>query len=178
LPGLLNVCWDVPMSFWLHALPLHTLGSDGWDWAVTASVSHGLPEYKPKPRALPTAAQVMAAFTAAGCHGQAWFTMETPDASQGLPPCPNPGECARRGGLDLGEVTLTPAGSPPGRHHLASGTFVTAIGFRKPASQAVLAGLSALTPAAGPLLIFDDTADRLFVIHEHDQPDNLTHWPW
>lgn len=168
------------MSFWLHVFPLHTLGSDdGWEWAARASFSHGLPEHVPGPRALPTAAQVVGAFTSAGCHGQAWFTLESPDASGGLPPCPDPGECARRGGLDLGEVALTSADPSADREHLAPGTPVADIGFRTPSPRAVLAGLSALAAAAGPLLTYDDTADRVFVIHEGDQLDNLaTDWPW
>jgi hypothetical protein len=179
LPRLAQVCEDVPVSWWLHALPLHTVDDNlGWDWATGVSFAHGLPDHPP-PQALPTATQVLAAFTSAGCHGQAWFTLEAGDASEGLRPCPDPAECAGRGGLDLGEVTLRPAGSRAPAERLAAGTPVTAIGFRKPNYRAVLAGVSGLTAAAGPLLILDNEADLAFVVHEGDRVEDLvTHWPW
>jgi hypothetical protein len=175
-----EICWDVPVSYWLHAIPLHTLGSDSWGWAAGARFSYGLPENHPQPRALPTAAQVVAAFNAAGCHGEAWFTVEGPGA-MGLPPCPDPGECAgRRGGLDLGEVTLTPADPAADHKRLYADIPVSAIGFRKPSPAAVLAALTALTADAGPLLVFDDfNTDQVLVIREGDKAaDVAAHWPW
>jgi hypothetical protein len=104
-----KICWDVPVSFSMLAIPLHTLDSDGWDRATATGSSFGLPDHRPEPQALPTVAQVVEAFTSAGCHGEAWFTLQSPGTFQGLPPCPDPGECAKRRGLDLGEITLIPA---------------------------------------------------------------------
>lgn len=50
----------------------------------------------------------------------------------------------------------------------------------EPTSAAVLAAVTALTAAAGPLLVFDDiSADQVFVIGEGDEPADLAaHWPW
>jgi hypothetical protein len=167
------------VSYWLHAVPLHVLGTDGWEWAAGASFSRGLPEHPPQPQALPTAAQVVAAFASAGCHGQAWFTLDEPTGASHLPSCPGPGECTRQGSMDLGEVTLTPA-APADRDRLAPDTPVSGIGFRKPSAAAVLAALLALRATAGPLLVFDDiSADQVLVIHEGDQlADLATHSPW
>jgi hypothetical protein len=132
------------------------------------------------PRALPTAAQAVAAFASAGCHGETWFTVESPGASADLPPCPGLEECAGRGSLHLGEVTLVPADPTAGRERLAADALVGAIGFRKPSPAAVLAAVVALTTAAGSMLVCDDiSADQVFVIHEGDQlADLAAHWPW
>jgi hypothetical protein len=164
----------------MHAIPLHLLDADGWDWVAGAAFSFGLPEHPPEPRALPTAAQAVAAFASAGCHGEAWFTVESPDASADLPRCPGPEECAGRGGLHLGEVTLVPADPTADRERLAADAPVGAIGFRKPSPAAVLAAVVALTMAAGSMLVCDDiSADQVFVIHEGDQLAGLAaHWPW
>jgi hypothetical protein len=124
------------VSWSLHALPLHMLDDNlGWDWAAGVSFSHGLPDHppqpqpQPQPQPLPTATQVLAAFTSADCHGQAWFTLEAGDASEGLLPCPDPAGCAGRGGLDLGEVTLRPAGSRAPAEKGAIGKVVPEIDF-------------------------------------------------
>ena len=56
---------------------------------------------------------------------------------------------------------------------------VRAVSFRKPAGIAVLAPMCVLTPAAGPQLVFDDAADRVFVVRPGVRvEDLLAAWPW
>lgn len=163
------------MSWSLSAIPLHDLAHEGMtEWAAEASFSHGVPGRAPEPRALPSVATVLTAFRSAGCHGTAWFAVS--DWDQGLPECPDPAHCAERGGLDLGEFTLRGAGA---EQMLTPATAVAHLAFRKPIGAAVLAAMCALAPVGGPQLIFDDSADRVFVVHPGDRAQDLTAiWPW
>jgi hypothetical protein len=105
----------------------------------------------------------------------AWFHVHGVDRSTTLPPCPDPAPCADLAGRDLGEVSLQAEDGD----ELELDTPVTAIAFRKPSGRAVLAAALALAPHAGPLLVFDDNADRLFVVSIEDDPSLMAeHWPW
>ncbi|MEV4537778.1 hypothetical protein AB0J82_28770 [Asanoa sp. NPDC049518] len=43
----------------------------------------------------------------------------------------------------------------------------------------MLAAVVALASRAGPLLVFDDSGDQVFVVSPDDDPTHLaTHWPW
>jgi hypothetical protein len=56
---------------------------------------------------------------------------------------------------------------------------VTDIGFRKPSGSAVLAAVVALASQTGPLLVFDDSGENVFVVSPGDDPTHLAgHWPW
>lgn len=53
------------------------------------------------------------------------------------------------------------------------------LGFRKPSGRAVLTAVVALVPQAGPLLVFDDSCEHVFVVWPDDDPVQLAaHWPW
>lgn len=164
------------MSWSLHVMPLHIAAADGGlDWAASASFSVGLPDEPPVARALPTVAGVLTAFREAQCHGSSWFEVAGYDLSDDLPACPDPAICASIGGLDLGEVTLGVDGD--GEAGLDGA--VTHLGFRKPSGNAVLVAVLALVPRAGPLLVTDDSCDRVIVVSPEDDPTQLAaRWPW
>lgn len=108
---------------------------------------------------------MLTAFRSAGCHGDAWFGGV--DATEWLPPCS--GSCAN----DLGEVTLGTEGE------LRMDSPVGDIGFRKPSGTAVLAAVCALTAVAGPVAVFDDSGDAVFVVHPAGRPAELRpRWFW
>jgi hypothetical protein len=166
-----RVAWSVLVS------PLHVVAADGGlEWAVAASFAYGIPERAPAAQPLPHVQDVLAAIASAGCHGTAWFTVEGIDVTSYLPPCTNPADCATAGGMDLGEVTLHPAGSDD---KLRADSRVEAVRFRKPHGRALLHAVCGLTAAAGPLLVFDEDADRVFAVSPGDRPEDLAgHWPW
>ncbi|WP_197699071.1 hypothetical protein [Micromonospora inositola] len=167
------------MSWHLLVTPLHTaVADDGLEWAAGAESSFGLPEEPPAARELPMVAQVLAAFREAGCHGVPWFQVAGRDVASQLPGCPDPATCASVGGLDLGEVSLGVDGAG-GDEPVKLDQAVTDIGFRKPSGGAVLAATVALASQAGPLLVFDDSGEHVFVVSPGDDPTHLAqHWPW
>jgi len=134
-----------------------------------------MPDTVPAPVPLPTVAEVLAAFRDAGCHGEAWFQID--DASPPLSRCPDPASCARNGGLDIGEVTLRGAGQAG--LPLTSATEVETVSFRKPSGAGALAAVRALASVSGPQLVFDDSADQVFVVWPHEREADLAlEWPW
>ncbi|TYC14257.1 hypothetical protein FXF52_39740 [Micromonospora sp. MP36] len=123
-------------------------------------------------------AQVLSAFREAGCHGVPWFRVAGHDLTRDLPGCPDPATCAAVGGMDLGEVSLGVDGVDDDEPVELSQA-VTDIGFRKPSGSAVLAAVVALASRSGPLLVFDDSVEHVFVVSPGDEPAHLaTHWPW
>jgi hypothetical protein len=168
------------MSWWLIALPLREAADSGvLDWAASTGCSRGVPDHLPGRQPLPTVADVLIAFRAAGCHGTAWFEVGDPDAGPGLAPCPDPSTCQSIGGLDLGEISLRVGGKISGEHPLHLGAAVESMHFRKPSTAAVLHAVCALAPIAGPILICSDSGDGAFVVWPHERAEDLTgEWPW
>jgi hypothetical protein len=166
------------VSWSLHVLPLHRAdGESMLDWAASLGCSRGVPDHMPSPRALPSVADVVGAFRAAGCHGTAWFRVADPDA--GLPECPSASTCATTGGRDLGEVSLHVGGRISGDHPLQAGAAVEGVSFRKPSGVAVLHAVCALAAVAGPLLVCDDSGDTAFVAWPQERAEDLAgEWPW
>ncbi|RQX16537.1 hypothetical protein DDE19_14880 [Micromonospora ureilytica] len=122
--------------------------------------------------------QVLSAFREAGCHGVPWFQVVGQEVTSDLPGCPDRATCASMGGLDLGEVSLGVDGAD-GDEPVELDQAVTDIGFRKPSGTAVLAAVVALASQAGPLLVFDDSGEHVFVVSPGDDPTDLAqHWPW
>jgi hypothetical protein len=167
------------VSWHLLVAPLHTAVADGGlEWAAGAESSFGLPDEPPAARELPTVAQVLSAFREPGCHGVPWFQVAGHDLTRDLPGCPDPATCASVGGLDLGEVSLGVDGAD-GDEPVVLDQAVTDIGFRKPSGTAVLAVVVALASQAGPLLVFDDSGEHMFVVSPGDDLTHLaTLWPW
>ncbi|MGK5672209.1 hypothetical protein ACSNOB_05110 [Micromonospora sp. URMC 106] len=123
-------------------------------------------------------AQVLSAFREAGCHGVPWFQVAGHDLTRVLPGCPDPASCAAMGGLDLGEVSLGVDGAD-GDEPVELGQAVTDIGFRKPSGSAVLAAVVALASRAGPLLVFDDSGEQVFLVSPGEDSTHLAaYWPW
>ncbi len=51
--------------------------------------------------------------------------------------------------------------------------------FRKPSGAAVLAGVRKPATTAGPQLVFDDSASRVFVVWPDECPEDVVReWPW
>jgi hypothetical protein len=166
------------MSWWLIALPLREAADVGvLDWATSAGCSRGVPDHLPDPQPLPTLADVLGAFQAAGCHGTAWFAV---DSGSGLAQCPDPSICWSTGGLDLGEVSLHVGGTISGDRPLHLDAAVEGMNFRKPSGAAVLHAMCALTPVAGPIMVCHDSGgDGAFVAWPHERPEDLVaDWPW
>jgi len=123
-------------------------------------------------------AQVLSAFQSAGCHGVPWFQTAGMRGPAFLPSCTDPATCTSLGGLDLGEVRLRGDGASED-DPVELDQAVTDIGFRKPSASAVLAAAVALASQAGPLLVFDDSSEHVFVVSPGDDPSYLAeHWPW
>lgn len=167
------------VSWSLLVTPLHCAAEDGvLEWAADTESSFGLPDEPPAARELPTVAQVLSTFRVAGGHGVPWFQVAGFDVTSDLSGCPDPATCASVGGLDLGEVSLGVEGAD-GDQPVKLDQAVTDIGFRKPASSAVLAATVALASQAGPLLVFDGSGEHVFVVSPGDDPTHLAqHWPW
>jgi len=168
------------VSWSLYVLPLHEAVRDGGlAWAASVSFSRGLPDHVPGPRPAARVLDVLGAFRAAGCHGTAWFEVTDLDVGLGLPGCPDPMSCADAGGLHLGEVSLHVEGQADSKRPLRTGTTVEGVSFRKPARAAVLHAVCALTAAAGPLLVYDPSADQVFVVWPGERAEDLAgEWPW
>ena len=129
--------------------------------------------------ALPSVVDVLAAFSTAGCHGTAWFKVRGEDSASRLAECPGSDACSRSGGLDLGEVSVRVVGHVDSERPMPSDAAVESIAFRKPVGVAVLTALCALALTAGPQLVFDDSADCVFVVWPGERPDDLIgEWPW
>jgi hypothetical protein len=168
------------VSWYLHVLPLReAVRHDGLAWAASVSFSRGLPDHVPGPQPPARVLDVLGAFRAAGCHGRAWFEVSDLDAGSGLPECPDPVTCADAGGLDLGEVSLHVAGQAGGKHPLRAGTTVEGMSFRNPSGAAALHAVCALTAVTGPLLVYDDSEDQVFVVWPDERAEDLAgKWPW
>ncbi|MFI7598861.1 hypothetical protein [Actinoplanes sp. NPDC049681] len=168
------------MSWSLFVMPVHQAAHDGvLEWVGAASHSRGVPDTVPAAVPLPTVAEVLAAFRNAGCHGEAWFQVRDAGVSPPLTRCPDPASCGREGGLDIGEVTLRGAERADGRVPLTSATRVVSMSFRKPSRAGVLAAVCALASVSGPQLVFDDSADEVFVAWPNElEADLAREWPW
>lgn len=167
------------VSWHLLVMPLHRAAEDGGlEWAAGAESSFGLPEEPPAAHELPTVAQVLSAFRETGCHGVPWFRVAGHDLTRDLPGRPGPASCASVDGLDLGEVSLGVDGAD-GDEPVELNQAVTDMGFRKPSGYAVLATAMVLASQAGPLLVFDDSGEHVFVVSPGDDPTHLAQrWPW
>jgi hypothetical protein len=56
---------------------------------------------------------------------------------------------------------------------------VEGILLRKPSGVGALSAMCQLTSKAGPQLVFDDSADRVFVVRPEENPEDLVReWPW
>jgi hypothetical protein len=164
----------------LFVIPLHHAVHDGvLEWAATATYSRGVPSTVPATVPLPTAADVLIALRHAGCHGEARFQVGDDDAAPPLMQCPDPASCARDGGLDLGEVGLRGAEQADFGLPLSSNTRVETVWLRKPSGAGALAAVCALVSVTGPQLVFDDSADRAFVVWPGEiEADLVQDWPW
>lgn len=168
------------MSWSLHVIALHELAHEGMvEWATAATVSRGVPARAPRPLPLPTVDEVLAAFRRARCHGSAWFAVRGVDPALLLPGCPAPARCAGTGGRDLGEVSLQAAGHPDRAEPMPPDAGIEQVSFRKPIGVAVLAAVCELASVAGPQIVFDDSADRVFVVRPGERAEDLMReWPW
>jgi hypothetical protein len=164
----------------LFVIPLHHAAYDGvLEWAATATYSRGVPSTMPAAVPLPTVADVLAALRHAGCHGEAWFQVGDADAAPPLMQCPDPASCAHDGGLDLGEVSVHGAEQANLGLPLGFNTRVETVSFRKPSGAGALAAVCALVSVAGPQVVFDDSADRAFVVWPGEvEADLVQDWPW
>ena len=171
---------DAAVSWSLLVVPLHHAASHGaLTWIASATYTYGVPATAPEPQPFPLLGDVLAAFGAAGCHGTAWFTVDGVDQRSALAPCPDPAGCRAVAGLDLGEVTIDSADQADPAEPLRLDAAVDAVSFRAPVGVAALRAVCALTAAAGPLLVFDDVAERMVVVTPQDGPADLVgHWPW
>ncbi|MEU8234966.1 hypothetical protein AB0C12_35685 [Actinoplanes sp. NPDC048967] len=168
------------MSWSLYAVPLHDLAEDGMaDWAKSTSFSRGVPDQAPPPRPLPSVGDVLRAFRTAGCHGTPWFIVDATGAAEQLEECPDPSACPRTDGRDLGEVSLRAEDHADRDRPLPLDAAVRSLSFRKPDGTAVLAAMCALTPVAGAQLVYDDSADEVFVVRSGERAEDLVaDWPW
>jgi hypothetical protein len=177
------------VSWSIFVVPLHQIDHHELvDWSLDVSFAYGIPREPALPRSLPLVVDVLDAFADGGCHGTAWFEVDRLDLAAVFPSCTGLAECAAASWLDLGEVTLREPGSDvevgdeqdvskPQR--LDPQSRVGSISFRKPNPVAVLRAVTMLARSAGPLLVFDDTADRVVVVAPGDAYEGLaTLWPW
>jgi hypothetical protein len=164
----------------MFVVPLHRLTEeDGAGWVGSAEFIRGVPENVPPVLTLPPIAQVLDAFRRAGCHGANWFQIVGEDAGTRLPDCPGPGPRVDVGGMDLGEVSVYVAGQASSLPAVAADAPMAWVAFRKPNPAAVLRAVCALALLAGPQLVFDESADVLFVVWPGEDPDGLeSEWPW
>jgi hypothetical protein len=173
----------------MFVVPLHQIDHQELvDWSHVLSFAYGIPREPALPRSLPLVVDVLDAFAAGGCHGTAWFEVDRIDLSAAFPSCTGLAECAAAGWLDLGEVTLREpdsgvevgGGKDAGKPQpLDPESRVGSISFRKPNPDAVLRAAMMLTRSAGPLLVFDDQADRVVVVSPDDTQEELAKlWPW
>jgi len=162
------------MSMSITLSPLHTMPDDDLrSWAGNARSRHGVPATATPAQALPTVTDVLAALRVAGCRGTAQFTVLGMDVSAWLPPS----SAGSADPNDVGETLLLPAIGQPA---LTPDRPVALVSFSYWRSGlAVLRALCALTPTAGPLLAYDDSARDLFVARPGERAEELApHWPW
>jgi len=175
----------------MFVVPLHQIDHQELvDWSFDVSFAFGIPPEPALPRSLPLVVDVLDAFARGGCHGTAWFEVDRLDIAAIFPSCTGLAECAAAGWLDLGEVSLREPdvdaglevaaepddGKPP---RLDPESRVGSISFRKPNPVAVLHAVTMLARTAGPMLVFDDLADRVFVVAPGDTYESLAKfWPW
>jgi hypothetical protein len=185
-------CHHDAVSWSMFVVPLHQIDHQELvDWSFDVSFAFGIPREPALPRSLPLVVDVLDAFARGGCHGTAWFEVEGLDLAATLPSCTGLAECAAAGWLDLGEVTLrepgaesdlgepVPAGDDGKPALLDPESRVGSIAFRKPNPVAVLRAVTMLVGTAGPILVFDDLADRVFVVAPGDTYEGLAKfWPW
>jgi hypothetical protein len=164
----------------MYVIAVHQAARDGvLEWAAAASRSRGVPDTVPAAVPLPTVAEVLTALHDAGCHGEAWFQVSDAEVAPPLRRCPDPVSCVRSGGLDIGEVTLRGAAQADFGLPLSTATRVETVSFRKPDGAGALAAVCALARVSGPQLVFDDSADTLFVVWPNEVEEDLAHeWPW
>jgi len=166
------------MSWFLIAVPAHhVLSGDGvLDMWHALEHAHGLPEQVPAARPFPLVREVLAAFGASACDGDARTTVTGVNGADWLPPCPDQGQC----GIYVGEVTLQAAdGDPDPGGALSLETPIQSVSFRKPDPRAVLRPACALAGSAGGLLVFDDAMGAACLVQPGDRPDALApFWPW
>jgi hypothetical protein len=111
------------------------------------------------------------------------FSRGVPDEAPQAQPLPRAGDVlgALRavGGLELDEIGLHAAGQVSHDQSLPGGAAVEGLSFRKPSGVAALRAVCALTALAGPLLVYDDSADQVFVVWPGERAEDLADdWPW
>ncbi|MEU9506005.1 hypothetical protein AB0D32_06960 [Micromonospora sp. NPDC048170] len=168
------------MSWSLFVVPLDGIYRDGMsDWIASAEFTRGIPAQGPQALPLPSVAEVLDAFRAAGCHGTNWFEVVGEGAGSRLPECPSPGTCASTRGLDLGEVSVYSTGETNSLPAVPADAAVETVAFRKPNPAAVLRAVCALASSAGPQLVFDESAGQAFAVWPGEEAGELEDdWPW
>lgn len=122
---------------------------------------------------------LLTAWRAAGRHCEPWFTvtgLDVPAMVRGCGPGCDPGDERH-----LGDVMLSIADrvAPAIEVSMRPDDEVAAISLRTPRIPAALGLACALTVAAGPLVVFDDNVDVMFVLRRDDTVEELIrHWPW
>lgn len=166
------------MSWSMMIMPLHRIPSEELTaLAAGCDVVIGLPSAASLEGRLPTTGEVLAAITDAGCHGDAWFDVTSEDLAGLLRFCQDRSGCAGASGMDLGEIGLTSPDMPVDQP-LVLASEVELLSFRTPNPAAVRALSLSLSRVAGPLLVFDDNVDRLFVVEPRTPQGVLDQWPW
>ena len=154
------------MSWSIYGVVLHTMTAK--DLASFPAYRNAAPPRMPAPRALPTVADVLAAFRAAGTHGAWWFRVNgvaSPDS---------------RGPYDeryLGEVSLQ---DPSGLLDQVDETApVSVLSFRKGSGLAIREALHELSRVAGEILVFVDTGPEVLVVSpDTDAATLAARWPF
>ena len=162
------------MSWFVIATPLHACPADALEWAREQAIGD-VPE-QPPVWPLPSVKEVLGALREAGCHGDAWYTIDgEPDPH--LPICPDRHACDEDRGLDLGEVSIDVDQPPTGHQRIGLDDRVTSVSFRKPRGGLLHACL-VLAGLGGHQLVFDDNL-RVVVVAPDDRIEDLAAtWPW
>jgi hypothetical protein len=173
-------CETAAVSWSLFVVPLDGLSRDGMsDWVASAELTRGIPDQIPQALPLPSVAEVLDAFRAAGCHGTNWFKVLGEDAGSRLPECQGSGIRESTGGLDLGEVSVYTTGETSSLPAVPADATVETVTFRKPNPAAVLRAVCALASFAGPQLVFDEWASAAFAVWPGEEAGGLEDdWPW
>jgi hypothetical protein len=121
---------------------------------------------------LPAAEQVLGAFVAGNCHGDAWYRLENVDNP--LPSCPDRWRCDAERWNDLGEVQLHCGKdlSEPVRYD----DLVECVSLRKPRAGSLPAAI-ALAALGGPQIVFDTVdVEPFLVLPGHRAEDLAATW--
>ena len=167
----------------LHAIALHKAADEGlFEWAAAASSSRGVPDRAPTPIPLPFSHGRSDCLPRRGLprYGTVPFTVADVNAAPPLTEVPGiPAHVRVPADLTSARSVCAPSANPtpdwqchpppPSRpSHSAN----------RPASPYSTA-IYKLSSTAGPQLIFDDSADRVFVIRPDEPTEDLVReWPW